>query len=438
MVSSISGRRVAASFISLCLIVAQVLPAVPAHAKNIGTVSGNNTIGCAVNWTAQTRYNDPSLNPDLSGNSVDPANGGYVSEVSPTLGGPGLLEVQHFQASWLGNNVIAWRVPVATSHTIHNASLTFTADAANGTTSAAGISGFDYVHTNSTLLANFPNEWTLPANPSNLGTIPANSHSTQSYIWYQTLNEPFSSDKIYTATATLIGTYAMGRGCTSSVPDAPSPINVAPCDFYTYGRTTWQLGASDISTREKFDAYGNLITGSVFDAEINADGWGMVSADGWNNGTVTYRLYAGTHTELNDVNLTWDLTQGFTFTQPTIAPTVVTGTPSGMGALYGNGFVNPVNGLGSVQVAADGTVTLHIDHMPAHSGIAFTLPAQLDGTYQTMSMNSTMLGKRTGCVTVPVIHNSMPTLAKVDQDSSPLSGARVTGLNCTRWENDLL
>jgi hypothetical protein len=28
--------------------------------------------------------------------------------------------------------------------------------------------------------------------------------------------------------------------------------------------------------------------------------------------------------------------------------------------------------------------------------------------------------------------------AKVDQDGSPLSGARVTGLNCTRWENDLL
>ena len=58
----------------------------------------------------------------------------------------------------------------------------------------------------------------------------------------------------------------MGQGCASSVPDAPSPMSVSQCDFYTYGRTTWQLGASDISTREKFDAYGNLITGSVFDA----------------------------------------------------------------------------------------------------------------------------------------------------------------------------
>lgn len=363
-----------------------------AHATNKNTVSGNDTTACAVTWTATTRYNDPALATDLNGNPVDATNGGFATEVSPGLGDPGHFELQHFVI----RNQIYWRLPIASTYSIYNASITFTADPAMGTVAPVQLTPFDYAHRlaaggDTSLLDLFPNEFTLPGDPTKLGTIPAKSHSTQSYLWVQTLTAPFNAETIYTATATLTGTYAMGAGCESSVPPAPEPKDVDACSFYTYGRTTWPLGSPDITTREKYDADGSPAT----EGEINADGWGMPKP--------TLRLYAATDVELNNVELKWWPTQGFAFT-PNSFTAVVTGSSTGMGTLYGQGYVNPADGIGTPTLNPDGSVTLTVTHMPANSAIAFNVGATLDGSYETLSMNETMTGKRAdlmGCTPRP-------------------------------------
>lgn len=107
----------------------------PASATNEGTVSGNQTSGCAVNWNAHTIMDADgvaNLDTDLNGNAVHYSNGGYASEISPPFKDPGFMEIQH----WMGNpndpNSIHWRIPVATTHDIRDATLTIALPADHG------------------------------------------------------------------------------------------------------------------------------------------------------------------------------------------------------------------------------------------------------------------------------------------------------------------
>ncbi|MEA4812423.1 MAG: SdrD B-like domain-containing protein, partial [Anaerolineaceae bacterium] len=77
---------------------------------------------------------------------------------------------------------------------------------------------------------------------------------------------------------------------------------------------------------------------------------------------------------------------------------VITGSASGMGMLYGNGYTAAATGIGTVSVSADGSeVTLFIQNMPAKSAIAFGVGAVADGSGKAFVINETLHSDRLVC-----------------------------------------
>lgn len=100
----------------------------PATGANLGTVDGDRSVGCDVNWVAEAinaleSDEDSDLYLDRDGEPVNsPANGGFVSELSSGFDSPGELQFQH----WINGNTFYWRTPVATQVPINDAVLTLT------------------------------------------------------------------------------------------------------------------------------------------------------------------------------------------------------------------------------------------------------------------------------------------------------------------------
>lgn len=125
-----------------------------------------------------------------------------------------------------------------------------------------------------------------------------------------------------------------------------------------------------------------------------------MNADAWGSGaTRTFRLYSASDQPLRNVVVTYRAAQGMTFTPGSLGA-VVTGSTTGMGALYGNGYVVAASAIQTPVISSDAkTVTITIGLMPAHSAIAFTVGVRLDGSNQALVINSTLLGTLTNCST---------------------------------------
>ena len=99
-----------------------------APGANLGTVDGDRSVGCDVNWVAEAinaleSDEDSDLYLGRDGEPVNsPANGGFVSELSSGFDSPGELQFQH----WINGNTFYWRTPVATQAPIEDAVLTLT------------------------------------------------------------------------------------------------------------------------------------------------------------------------------------------------------------------------------------------------------------------------------------------------------------------------
>lgn len=100
----------------------------PAPGANLGTVDGDRSVGCDVNWVAEAinaleSDEDSDLYLGQNGEPVNsPANGGFVSELSSGFESVGDLQFQH----WINGNTAFWRTPVATQVPINDAVLTLT------------------------------------------------------------------------------------------------------------------------------------------------------------------------------------------------------------------------------------------------------------------------------------------------------------------------
>lgn len=101
-----------------------------APGANLGTVDGDRSVGCDVNWVAEAinaleSDEDSDLYLGQDGEPVNsPANGGFVSELSSGFDSPGELQFQHFTSQ--DGQTFYWRTPVATQVPIEDAVLTLT------------------------------------------------------------------------------------------------------------------------------------------------------------------------------------------------------------------------------------------------------------------------------------------------------------------------
>lgn len=135
-------KRFAPLVASTLLVASAVLAPAVAEATNKGSVSGvNRADACALDWDAVTLHNTkltdkhpihPNLMTGLDGKPIaDYQNGGYIEEVRPEYGNPGLFEITHFFNGALANEnttatdstTMNWRIPVATDHDMNNATV---------------------------------------------------------------------------------------------------------------------------------------------------------------------------------------------------------------------------------------------------------------------------------------------------------------------------
>lgn len=352
-----------------------------AAATNQGTVSGNDTSGCSLEWNAESRMDldgVPGYDQNLSGQAVDYSNGGFITEVSPTFDDPGLMEIQH----WITGTTMFWRIPLASDAAITNGTMTVTLP--TGYNYSAGNTGYDYVMDSRT-----PSDWktrwatTLsfptPTVNGNVVTVPVTMPTGSHFAGLQiTATAPAGTDmhQTFTATARLTGLLTEGSGCEPTEPPVPTVPTEESCQQVLTGRTLRPLDSADVTDRQKNGRGG----------ETNADSWGR-----------TFRLYGATDNDLTGVTYTATASQGFTFTAGS-ATAVITGSPTGMGALYGNGYTEAATGMGTPQISADGkTVTLTIASMPAGSGFAFAVGATPDGSQKQMVIDHLLVGELEGC-----------------------------------------
>lgn len=384
--------------------------AAPAQATNPGTISGNETEGCAVSWRSSAVLdsdlaNDdpeyPGLMTDADGNPAHFSNGGFIQEVAPALGDPGILGMHHFYVGSGSTLTQVWRIPVATDATILDASVTFTLPPEM----AGQPVTFDAVSTNSRMSSwgapysaytwspravavdNGDGTWTV-----DLGDL-ARGQATVFQFAIPMAGTGFVQTDRFIGSATLAGTYAPGaNGGACPITDAPpAPVPTADlpaCTAEYLGRTLWTVYSRDIDVRDKVTGTtsGDLI------GEVNADGWGA-GAEAWGAGaTRTYRLYAATTVELLDVTYVVDAVQGMTFDLAQIATQA--NTPGG-GMLQANGYTAAVEGV-TITPGAE-QITIHIDRMPANSSLSLTAGAILDGTGATMALDHRLIGTVAGC-----------------------------------------
>ncbi|MBK6868350.1 MAG: IPTL-CTERM sorting domain-containing protein [Burkholderiales bacterium] len=231
-------RRLAAPALAL----ACLMGGAPAQATGRLTQPGEATQGCAVNWTAAAVMDidledgDPKY-PGLMTGYLPPhdpvngySNGGYITEVSPIMGHPGLMEMMH----WYDPSDpprMNWRLAVGTDHAISNASVTFRPAA------VAAPYTFNPVAGTNSIIANWPGgaatygkyTWTPLAGEVakdngdgswtiTLGNMAAGS-ATVFVLWGKM---PAGSDlkQQYVATGTLTGTYGYGQPATCQLVNA--------------------------------------------------------------------------------------------------------------------------------------------------------------------------------------------------------------------------
>lgn len=92
------------------------------------------------------------------------------------------------------------------------------------------------------------------------------------------------------------------------------------------------------------------------------------------------------------MEIVYTAAQGFTF-EPGSAAEVITAQERGMGALYGNGYTEAAEDIGTPVISDDGsTVTLTVGSMPAGSAIAFNATPVMDDSGQALVIDETMVG----------------------------------------------
>lgn len=246
------GRQILATAAATALVAFASVTA-PAHATNQGTRSGVETSGCKVSWTTSATNNTglttadptyPGLMTDVSGQPVDYSNGGYISEVAPSLGGPGLLEMQH----WYTGATAYFRIPMATKYALNASSMQVTLP--SGYSWSAGISGYDYVtNPDSSVYPNFQAAIVTPSVTilGNVATVnypamPANSHALSVQFSASIGSDSTAVNRV--ASATLTGWYAPtggNPGCT--VPPPPTKPRATTCQVSLAGQTVLPLDA---------------------------------------------------------------------------------------------------------------------------------------------------------------------------------------------------
>ncbi len=173
---------------------------------------------------------------------------------------------------------------------------------------------------------------------------------------------------------------------TAGARAAAPPANPAEgiCEQVVTGETVM---TTEITTRDKAGEGG----------ETNADGW--VSGD-----TTTLRLYGATDNALTHVTFTAKATEGFRFRAPEGGWDVVTGSPTGMGTLYADGYTRAATGIGTPVISADGTtITLTVTNMPARSAYAFNVIAVRDEGAARIVLEEQMRGSLVACNPPPPV-----------------------------------
>lgn len=210
----------------------------PAPGANLGTVDGDRSVGCDVNWVGEAINARTAGEGDLylgnDGEPVDsPANGGFVSELSSGFESVGDLQFQH----WISGDTAFWRTPAATQVPIEDAVLTLTfapnTFTAAPTSADVGLSFFDPREG----AFGMPNYTWLPA------PVPVVSGSVEEgfTLTYELgdleantgvgvqVSGPIAGDLgSQTGTATLTGTYPVGTQSCTTVQDAISGTPLAP------------------------------------------------------------------------------------------------------------------------------------------------------------------------------------------------------------------
>ena len=449
--------RLGVVFVAAAVAITGLTSVTAANATNGGTVSGNLTDGCDVSWRASAVMDADLTNDDpeypglmvaLDGSPVHYTNGGYIEEVTPAFGDPGLFEMNHFYVGSGAAFTQVWRVPTATDYTILDASVTFRlpAEIQDADVSVA----FDAASTNSRIkdwgptyakyawgqraaaVDNGDGTWTV-----DLGDLPRGQGTV--YQFNVALgNTNFTPNDRFVASAELSGTYAPGNnGGNCGVTDGPElPVatpDLPDCTTEFLGQTLWTVYDRDITVRTKIQ--GNTETDEI--GEVNSDGWGA-GADAWGEGnTRTFRLYAATKVALTDVTYVIDAVQGVKFNAVSVSAASIN-TPGG-GQLQNNGYVEPVEGV-TVTPSEDGsTIRVHIDRMPTMSSLSFNATGVLDGTRATMALNHRLIGTVEGCAKPePVIEATEWVASNASCDTQTVTESRTVTTTGTKWDPDTL
>lgn len=225
--------------------------AVLAWGTNQGTEPGDFTEECIVDWTAGSVLDIDLANDDegYEGLMVDPegipvsnySNGGYIMEVRPEYGNPGIFEVNHWYSSLttpsVAGTVANFRMPVATDHAItdglllvdlpdHITDVTFDAKSSSGNMSLWGAPYDTYTWSDATgaaeaaMLDAAENTWlvTLPDLEAGTGIVLQFSGAVPAGT---DLTAPVE------AWSFVQGSYVEGDGCTAP-EESPTPVEPTP------------------------------------------------------------------------------------------------------------------------------------------------------------------------------------------------------------------
>lgn len=454
--TSAKGTRFGAAVVAAAIAFTGVSSAPAAHATNTGTVSGHLSDGCEVYWRASAVLdsdltNDdseyPGLMVDLGGAPVHYTNGGYIEEVTPALGDPGLLEMNHFYVGSGQTLTQMWRLPLATDYTINDATLDFTLPLELQGADVAVT--FDPVSTNArikdwgptyakyswaqraTAVDNGNGSWTV-----DLGDLPRGMGTVFQFNVAIGTTGLTPSDR-FVASAALSGTYppgTSGGNCAiSDQPALPTPTSELPvCTAEMLGQTLWSVYDADITVRTTSPSESQ----PQELGEVGSDGGGA-GAEAWGEGaTRAFSLYAASHVPLVDVTYVIDAVQGLTFD-----PASVTGEVStpGAGHLTDAGYVEQVEGVTIASDAGGTQLSVHVDRMPALSSLSFDATGLLDGTRATMALNHRLVGTVEGCAPR---EDSVETSAWIedarDCEARTVTGSRTVTTTGYLWDRATL
>lgn len=243
------SRRATAGLMAIAVISAQIImPVQEALATSKGTVSGNRTSGCGVNWYGKSIMDvdgapdvPANLMVDMNGNPVDYSNGGYAYEVSPAIdGAPGRFEIQH----WMTETSMNWRIFVGTNNNINNALVSLNLPAGyTYTVSDASAWGLRY---NSAIGSPWINQHTFsdrsPADGILLGNMTANSETV---IMITAAIPTTDYHNTFVGEATLTGNYngynqgnAQGEA-TNCVQVTQPTVDFSKIDCNTVSLAAW-------------------------------------------------------------------------------------------------------------------------------------------------------------------------------------------------------